>query len=136
MYQQDLDIGQPDGHSTMHLAVHHLQLAAAMFERFPPEMYLSVLSVHINDIPESVKGMLAVVTAEMELEIWLRDWKERAGREIGAFSKDDPAITPIWDRYDAAMRERLTAAGWTEDQVKDELGDMASVVHEFWEANA
>jgi hypothetical protein len=136
MYQQDLDIGQPDGHSTMHLAVHHLQLAAAMFDRFPPEIYLSVLGVHAADIPQSVKGMLAAVTAQMELQLWLRDWKANALEEMKAFTDDDPAIEPIWDRFAEQVRERLAGSGMSEEQIELELGDLVSVLREFREASA
>lgn len=131
MYQQDLDIGQPDGHSTMHLAVHHLQLAAAMFERFPPEIYLAVLKVHAADIPQSVKGMLAAVTAQMELEVWLREWKVKATEEMRGLQDDDPAIEPIWDRLLEEVRRHLEALGMREDQIANELGYLASVLREL-----
>ncbi|WIJ26606.1 hypothetical protein [Devosia sp. RR2S18] len=136
MYQKDLDIGQPDGHSTMHMAVHHLQLAAAMFDRFPPEMYLSVLHVHAADIPQSVKGMLAAVTAQMELELWLRDWKVNALEEMKAFADDDPAMDSIRDRYAEKAREHLARSGMSEEQIASELGDLAAVLRELREASA
>jgi len=135
MYQQDLNIGQPDGHSTMHLAVHHLQLAAAMFERFPPEIYLAVLKVHAADIPQSVKGLLAAVTAQMEHEAWLREWKVKTTEEMKGLQDDDASIEAIWDRHLEEVRRHLGAIGMREDQIANELGDLASVLRELREAS-
>jgi hypothetical protein len=134
MYHQDLHIGEQDVDTTFLLALHHLHLAAALFERFSPEEFAEAKTR--SAVPGAVEGMLAAVTAQMELEAWLRDYKISACWEMAAYADNDPAIEPIWDRHAEAIRERLTMAGHSEEDVRDELGDMASVLHGVREANA
>lgn len=134
MYRQEISLEPHDADTTFFLAMHHLELAAALFERFRPEEFAAARERAIAP-PDAVKAMLASVVSEMELEAWLSEAKTSAAREMLHLADDDPLIDPIWERHADVIRTRLSAAGRTEDEVRDELGDMASVLHEMREGD-
>lgn len=125
MYHHDLNISD-DADETFFLAVHHLRLAMSMFDRFRPEEFAEALSR--ASIPIEAELLVSTISEQMELEAWLRDWKVQAAEEMYVYADDDPKIEPIWEKYEKALRERLSEAGQSECSILDELGDMATVL--------
>ncbi len=133
MYSVELDTG--DVHSTFIYAVHHLKLAAAMFEQLSPHEFDAAKAiVRPGDLTDTVASLLAVISTEMETSAWLQSWKKKGAIEMASFADDDPDLDRIWDRYEVEIRKRLSAVGESEEGIDMELGDMGSMLREYREA--
>ena len=133
-----IEIDLFDSTNVFHKAIHHLHLAAVMFDALSPEQFegiLGVLGSSLPDFPDGVQEMLAPITARMKTEAWLNDWKQEGAKEMLPVALDDPKGDEIWDRYAAEIRSRLSAAGYSEEIILDQIGDMGSVLHEMRDAN-
>ena len=126
---QDLYVAAHDADTTFTLAMHHLLLAAALFDRLTPEEFADVQERAVA--PGEIRRLLAAVSGQMQTDAWLRDLKQQAAEEMTQFLENDLAAQPVWDRYETMIRERLAAEGESEDTIEMENGDMAAVVQEY-----
>lgn len=129
MFHPDVDFGEKDPDRLFVLGIHHLRLAASIFEMFSPEEFAAALAR--ASVPETVSGMMSALHAEKDLEGWLYDEQRNTAEELAKLDKGDEAgATAIWDRHEATLRARLWAAGYSEEQIQFEMGETAAMAQE------